>query len=216
MQYKNFMTKQNFFNYNLKEIRDSTNFFVNSTNQETYDIIIKNKSIKNIFLNAPNKSGKSHLVNIWKKNNNAILYDYNLCEIIDTKKNVAIDNLFKNIVEEDIFHMINHCKQENLKVLITSNLSVNDHNFKLKDLKSRLKTFYHVSISNPDDEMIKIILTKLLLEKQFIIKNPEIFEFLVKRVERSYESIYNLVDKLDKLSLEKKRQLTIPLIKEIL
>ena len=64
--------------------------------------------------------------------------------------------------------------------------------------------------------MIKIILTKLLIEKQFIIKNPEIFEFLVKRIERSYQSIYNLVDKLDKLSLEKKRQLTIPLIKEII
>ena len=92
----------------------------------------------------------------------------------------------------------------------------NNHKFKLKDLKSRLKTFYHVSISDPDDEMIKIILTKLLIEKQFIIKNPEIFEFLVNRIERSYQSIYNLVDKLDKLSLEKKRQLTIPLIKEIL
>ena len=64
--------------------------------------------------------------------------------------------------------------------------------------------------------MIKIILTKLLIEKQFIIKNPEIFEFLVNRIERSYQSIYNLVDKLDKFSLEKKRQLTIPLIKEIL
>ncbi len=59
-------------------------------------------------------------------------------------------------------------------------------------------------------------MTKLLIEKQFIIKNPEIFEFLVNRIERSYQSIYNLVDKLDKLSLEKKRQLTIPLIKEIL
>ena len=47
--------------------------------------------------------------------------------------------------------------------------------------------------SNPDDEMIKIILTKLLIEKQFIIKNPEIFEFLVNRIERSYQSIYNLV-----------------------
>ena len=210
------MTKQDFFNYNLKEIKDSTNFFVNSTNQETFDTIIKNKSLKNIFLYAPNKSGKSHLVNIWKKNNNAILYCHNLREIIDAKQNVAIDDLFKNIIEEDIFHIINHCKQENLKILITSNLSLNDYSFKLKDLKSRLKTFYHVSISNPDDEMIKIILTKLLLEKQFIIKNPEIFEFLVKRVERSYQSIYNLVDKLDKLSLEKKRQLTIPLIKEIL
>ena len=210
------MTKQNFFNYHLKEIKDSSNFFVNKTNQETHNIIEKKISVKNIFLNAPNKSGKSHLVNIWKKNNNAILYCHNLREIIDAKQNVAIDDLFKNIIEEDIFHIINHCKQENLKILITSNSSLNDYSFKLKDLKSRLKTFYHVSISNPDDEMIKIILTKLLLEKQFIIKNPEIFEFLVKRVERSYQSIYNLVDKLDKLSLEKKRQLTIPLIKEIL
>ena len=59
-------------------------------------------------------------------------------------------------------------------------------------------------------------MTKLLHEKQFIIKNPEIFEFLVKRIERSYQSIYNIVKTLDKFSLQKKRQLTIPLIKEIL
>ena len=103
-----------------------------------------------------------------------------------------------------------------MKILITSDLDIDGYKFNFKDLKSRLKTFYHVSISNPDDEMIKIILTKLLYEKQFIIKNPEIFEFLIKRIERTYQSIYNLVDKLDKLSLEKKRQLTIPLIKEIL
>ena len=54
------------------------------------------------------------------------------------------------------------------------------------------------------------------MEKQFIIKNKDIFEFLLKRVNRTYEDIYNLVDKMDKLSLEKKRQLTIPLIRELI
>ena len=210
------MTQQDHFNYNLKEKKDSSNFFVNYTNQEPYDIIINNNIVKNIFLNAPNKSGKSHLINIWIKNNNAILYEKNLNEILDNKKNIAIDNIFYNINEENIFHIINHCKNENLKVFVTSNLRIDEHNFKIIDLKSRLKAFYYVSILNPDDEMVKIILTKLLYEKQFIIKNPEIFEFLVKRIERSYQSIYNLVDKLDKFSLQKKRQLTIPLIKEIL
>ena len=210
------MTQQDHFNYNLKEKKDSSNFFVNDTNQKSYDIIINNNIVKNIFLKAPNKSGKSHLMNIWKKNNSAILYNQNLNEILETKKNIAIDNVFNNIDEENIFHIINHCKNENLKVFITSNLDIDEHNFKITDLKSRLKTFYYVSILNPDDEMVKIILTKLLHEKQFIIKNPEIFEFLVKRIERSYQSIYNIVDKLDKFSLEKKRQLTIPLIKEIL
>ena len=210
------MTHQDYFNYNLKEIRDSSNFFVNSTNLNSYNIVINNNTIKNIFLKAPNKSGKSHLINMWVKNNNAILYKSNLKDIIDFKKNVAIDNLFVKIEEENIFHIINHCKNENLKILITSNLDINEYNFKLTDLESRLKTFYHVSILNPDDEMVKIILTKLLYEKQFIIKNPEIFDFLVKRIERSYQSIYNIVNRLDKFSLQKKRQLTIPLIKEIL
>jgi len=210
------MTHQDYFNYNLKEIRDSSNFFVNSTNLNSYNIVINNNTIKNIFLKAPNKSGKSHLINMWVKKNNAILYKSNLKDIIDLKKNVAIDNLFVKIEEENIFHIINHCKNENLKILITSNLDINEYNFKLTDLESRLKTFYHVSILNPDDEMVKIILTKLLYEKQFIIKNPEIFDFLVKRIERSYQSIYNIVNRLDKFSLQKKRQLTIPLIKEIL
>ena len=210
------MTHQKYFNYNLKEIRDSSNFFVNSTNLNSYNIVINDNTIKNIFLKAPNKSGKSHLINMWVKNNNAILYKSNLKDIIDFKKNVAIDNLFVKIEEENIFHIINHCKNENLKILITSNLDINEYNFKLTDLESRLKTFYHVSILNPDDEMVKIILTKLLYEKQFIIKNPEIFDFLVKRIERSYQSIYNIVITLDKFSLQKKRQLTIPLIKEIL
>ena len=49
------------------------------------------------------------------------------------------------------------------------------------------------------------VLTKLLMEKQFIIKNIDIFEFLLKRVNRTYEDIYNLVNKMDKLSLEKNK-----------
>ena len=84
------------------------------------------------------------------------------------------------------------------------------------DLLSRLKVFNYVSINKPDDEILINVLTKLLMEKQFIIKNIDIFEFLLKRVNRTYEDIYNLVKKMDKLSLEKKRQLTIPLIRELI
>jgi len=38
----------------------------------------------------------------------------------------------------------------------------------------------------------------------------------LKHANRSYENIHNIVNKLDNLSIEKKRQLTIPLVKEIL
>ena len=80
----------------------------------------------------------------------------------------------------------------------------------------RLKIFNYVNINKPDDEILINILTKLLMEKQFIIKNKDIFEFLLKRVNRTYEDIYELVNKMNKLSLEKKRQLTIPLIRELI
>ena len=67
-----------------------------------------------------------------------------------------------------------------------------------------------------DEEMCKIILTKFFYEKQIIVKNKEIFDYIFVRANRTYYDIYLLVEKIDKLSLEKKRELTIPLIKEIL
>ena len=81
---------------------------------------------------------------------------------------------------------------------------------------SRLKTFTNLEIDQPNDEMLLTILTKSLVERQFIINSKEIFEFILRRVDRSYQAIDDIVNKLDILSLEKKRQLTIPLIKEIL
>ena len=57
---------------------------------------------------------------------------------------------------------------------------------------------------------------KLLYDKQIIIKNSEIFFYITKRINRTYVDLYNFVEKIDKLSLSKKKQLSIPLIKELL
>ena len=210
------MISQKIFNYHFSKNNDKENFFVNQTNHEAFDAITNNNFDQNIFLFAPKKSGKSHLLNIWMEKNNALFFDNNLSEIIKLNKNVAIDDIFNNSSEEIFLHLINHCKIYNLKILITSSLDLNDYDFKLKDLQSRLKSFYYLTIKIPDDEMCKMLLTKLFLEKQIIIKHKDIFDFIFKRVDRTYADIFYFVEKIDKLSLEKKRQLTIPLIKEIL
>ena len=211
------MNIQTSFNYHLTENKDKENFFVNTTNKIAYNIIINNSFEQNLILYGENKSGKSHLINIWMKLNNAILFDNNnFDKIINKKNNVAIDDLTSISSEEEIFHIINHCKIFNLKLLVTSTVSISNYNFKLLDLKSRLNSFYSIKINSPDDEMCKIILTKLFHEKQIIIKNNEIFDFILNRINRTYNDLYIFVKKIDKLSLEKKRQLTIPLIKEIL
>ena len=210
------MTSQTFFNFKITPKLDINNFFVNHTNNHAFNLITNKNFLENIILIGPNKSGKSHLANIWKEMNEALFFENNFDEIISKNKNIIIDNLFENLNEEKIFHLINHSTSNNLKILITTNIDLYEYKFKLPDLLSRLKIFNHVIIKKPDDEILINILTKLLIEKQFIIKNNDIFDFLLKRINRNYEDVYNLVEKMDKLSLENKRQLTIPSIKKLI
>lgn len=209
--------EQSYFNYNLKPGLAIDDFFVSTSNKKAYTFIL-NKKIDNkkILLIGPNKSGKTHLGKIWQKNNNAVSYENNFEIILNYKKNIFIDDFLKNINEEQIFHLINHCSINKLTILLTSKKEVFEHNFLLKDLVSRLKTFNLLRINLPDDDLIINLIIKLLHDKQIIIKNKEIFHYILKRIERSYEEIFLLIENIDKLSLEKKRELTIPLIKKLL
>ena len=208
------MINQKSFNYHFNNNFIENNYFVNSSNFNAFSGVIKN-DFKNLFLYGPNKSGKSFLGQIWMKKNNAIRLNNDLKIILDTKLNVLVDDLM-NHNQEEIFYLVNNCILNNLKILIISNTKINDISFRYEDLSSRLKTFNSYEIEKPDDEMLITILTKLLTEKQFIINSNEIFDYILRRIDRSYQAVYEIVNKLDEISLDKKRQLTIPLIKEIL
>ena len=210
------MSYQKIFNYQFSLKENYENYFVNKTNQKAYNLTILEELNQNIFLFGPEKSGKSYLANLWKDKNNAISFNNNLSQIIEIKKNVVIDDFLGKSSDENLFHLINHCKLNHLKMYFVSSVDINTFDFKFKDLYSRLREFIYLEIETPDDEMCKMFMAKLFFDKQIIIKNKEIFDFIFKRLNRTYSDIYFLVQKLDRLSLEKKRQLTIPLIKEII
>ena len=212
------MNHQKIFNFKLQSNYGNDDFFVSKSNELAHKILfnIINPE-KYIYLKGPSKSGKTHIGHLWININDAIMFnhgDYDL--IIDQRKNVFIDNFTLKLDEEKLFHLINHCYNNNLKILVTSELSSTEHHFKINDLSSRLKSFHFVEIFDPDDELINNLLIKLLYDRQIKINNDEIFSFIIKRISRTYLDIYNFVDKIDKLSLSKKRQITIPLIKELL
>ena len=214
MQNKTFMKKQNIFNYKFSSGNSEDNFFVNKTNKDAFDGILFNQS-NSLFLSGPAKSGKSCIGELWKSKYKAIKYKNNFEYLITLNSNILIDD-FEEHNEEFIFHLINYTQLKKLKILLISKSTLYDIKIKLNDLSSRIKIFDSYFINNPDDEMLFNVLTKLVIDKQFIINSSEIFDYILKRMSRSYEDLYNLVNKMDTLSLEKKRQLTIPLIKEIL
>ncbi len=210
--------KQKTFEFNLPSSVNKDNFFVSESNFNAYNFVLdKKNSIDNHILYGPSKSGKTHLSHIWSKKNNALIFNnISNIDVMDINSNIVIENFLEKINEEKLFHLINHCFNNKFKILLTTKILISTYKFFIKDLSSRIKSFNYIEIKQPDDELIINLIFKLLSDKQVIIKNSEIFLYILKRINRTYNDIYFLVDKIDKLSLEKNRELTIPLIRELI
>ena len=117
--------------------------------------------------------------------------------------------------EQNLFHIINIVKENDKKLLMTSRKPISEIDLNLEDLKSRLNSILEAKIKEPDDELMRLILVKIFNDKQLKI-NPNVIDFLVSRLERSYESINFFIEKIDKFSLEKGKKITISLINDLL
>ena len=100
-------------------------------------------------------------------------------------------------------------------LIVTSRNSIIDIQFTLNDLKSRTKNFIIQNIEKPDDELIFALLLKNLSDKQIIIEKKFI-DYIIKRIDRSYGKIFDLIYKIDEISLRKKKPIDFNIIKEIL
>ena len=111
---------------------------------------------------------------------------------------LIIDN-FNNKINEKIFYSIlNQSKQLDNFVLINSCLPLNQNNFELLDLKSRINSFVNIGIDLPTDDLLKVIISKSFSEKQMNV-SPKIIDYIIKNVERSYEKIFKFLKEIDDL-----------------
>jgi len=210
------------YNLNFKNQTSFTqdNFLVSECNKFAFDsLIIQNNNFSNFFLHAEKKSGKSHLATIWSVKNNCIklnINEFSIDQLMKINQSILIDDIFININEEKIFYLINHCISNNFKVLLTSNIKPINYNFLLDDLSSRIKSFNLVQIYKPDDYLVSNLIIKLFNDRQIKIKNNDVINFLALRIDRSFDNLYSIINKIDRYSLSNKREITIPLIKEII
>tara|TARA_B100000579_G_C22600191_1_gene742289 strand:- start:29 stop:670 length:642 start_codon:yes stop_codon:yes gene_type:complete len=209
---------------NLKLINKKSyleeDFLISNSNENAFKSIIE-KSIKinNIYLFGPNKSGKSHLASIWLKKNNGVCIELDKItnkNINEINKNILIEDIYENINEEKLFFLINNIKEKNKKILITSNKKALNYNFKLKDLSSRIKSFYFTEIKKPDDYLLMNLIIKLFNDKQIKIKDKKVINYIISHIDRTFDNVYLAVKKIDEYSLSNNRDINIPLIKEII
>ena len=132
-----------------------------------------------------------------------------------TKEILIIENLNQKISQNLLFSLWNVAAQDNKYILITSDKPINSYKFELSDLKSRMNSCVMVGIDLPSDDLISVILAKNFSDKQIKIEKKHI-EYIVKRIDRSYQKISQFILTLDKYSLKKGGSFGLKLIKEVL
>ena len=216
------MTDQLILKFPSDKNYSKEDFFVTSSNKEAYDFINSwpkwVKRIVNIF--GPPGSGKTHITSILKSKTSVLETESNLLNDniffkFKTKEALIIKNLNENISEKLLFSLWNTVIQDNKYLLITSINPISTYKLKLLDLKSRIRSCMSIRIKLPSDELISVILAKNFSDKQITVEKKHI-DYIIKRIDRSYEKISQFISILDTYSLKKASPLNLKLIKEVL
>ena len=209
-----------------REALGREDFLVNSRNEDAVCFIdnFPNQKINSGILIGSRGSGKTHLVNVLCSNLGRKKWSFlnpkneNIYDIFSINDLVIIEDInnFNSKEDEDfLFHSINLSKELNKALLLTSSLKISKLNFKTLDLVSRLDAMQAAFIEEPDDMLMEALIIKLFNDRQILIK-PNIVNFLMQRIERSYLGVAEIIDLIDKVSLSKKKSVSISLIKGLI
>ena len=84
----------------------------------------------------------------------------------------------------------------------------------MPDLRSRLAAAQNIQIQSPDTPLIAAVLMKMFADEQMDV-GADVLDYLVNRMERSFEAARTLAERLNNASLATRRGITIPLAREV-
>ena len=198
-------------------------FFVSTNNFSAFKLVESWPNWPGKWLNifGASGSGKTHLAKILEKKINKIKLvkaknvNDKIIEDLNNLECLIIDNFENNIDEKLLYSILNQSKQLENYVVINSVPSIKNIDFDLEDLKSRVNSFLFIGIELPTDDLLRVIISKTLSDKQISI-NPKISDFIINNVDRSYEKMLKFLKDVDETSLSTGKSININLIKKVL
>ena len=198
------------FSFLKKMISEIELFF---SNEENFLLLnIKEDLIRNYLFHASLNSYKTQpkIIDLNEKILNPDVFKYPMVFI----KNLSSDTLNQES-EIFLFNGFNYCLNQNTKILFSSNDFIKNLDIKLADLESRLNTVLPVEILNPADEE-KMNLINFELQQRGLEINDKEMQYIFTHHSRDLNSLLNLAEKLDEISYQEKKSISINLIKKII
>ena len=172
-------------------------------------------------LTGPEGAGKTHLAAIWARMAHAWpisareLADDKVAHLVSGGALVIEDCDAGRFDEPALFHLMNAVKARGGHLLLTARTAPDLWGLTVPDLLSRLRLAPSATIEPPDDGLLRAVLVKLFIDRQLVV-DTAVIETLALRMERSFAAARQVVDRLDRLALERGRRVTRLLVQEVL
>ena len=193
--------------------------------------VVQGQDVSNIYLWGSQGTGKSHLLQAvcsvttdqGRKSVYIPLSHPDLMPDILTGLTsmdvVCIDDLDRIAGIEDwelrLFMLFNEMREQHKPLVFAAHTSPRALNLTLPDLESRLSWGLVYHLESIDEETLAIALKTRARSRMFDLPD-EVIDFLIRRVSRDTHTLFTILEQLDKASLQSKRRLTVPFVKDLL
>ncbi|MGD9649867.1 MAG: DnaA/Hda family protein [Dongiaceae bacterium] len=198
-------------------------FIVTPSNQEAVtwiDAWPKWPSV-GLVLYGPKASGKTHLSCVWQAKSQAVrveegqLTNAFLTSWRETGRCLVVESAERIRDDQLLFHLHNICQEQGLSILLIAQQAPSLWPVELADWRSRLLALPAAAIQPPDDLLLTAVIQKLFSDRQIRVE-PNVIDYLVQRLERSFAAAQKAVEALDAAALTTKRTITTALVREVL
>ena len=144
--------------------------------------------------------GKTHLLHRWAtRRHAAILAGEHLPAALPTGPSAIDDADLAG--EHNLLHHLNASAEQGFAVVIASRAAPARWSVRLPDLASRLRAMLAVQIAPPDDELLRVLLNRLLADRHLAVPDRA-RAYLLARLPRTEAALREAAILLDRLSLE--------------
>src|SRR5437588_1097602 len=176
---------------------------------------------RTLLLVGPPGAGESRLGAIWAERAGAVTVPAKAFVDADLPALVARGHVLLEDADRlgagqaRLFHLLNLQRETGGSLLLTATAFPNLWGFQLPDLVSRLRRAMVAEIFRPDDDLIRAVLVKLLVERQLTI-DINVIDYVLTRLEPTLEAVRSLVASLDREALSRGRRITRPIAADVL
>ena len=172
-----------------------------------------------LVIHGPPGSGKSHLAEVWRRRSGAeIVGAADFPQVPPAAERAAalvVDGLGGPVDERALLHSYNAIAERDGHLLLTAQGPPARWPLALPDLASRLRLAPAAALGLPDDALLGALMLKLFADRQIAVA-PEVPAYVVPRIERTFEAVVRLVERLDRAALAEGRAVTVPLVRAVL